>query len=401
MKKTAPIFAGLVLAILAPSATPQTLPRREEYDAASLTYAGTLPVLVLKGDLRRMGRQCGVLMRDDLRAMNEALSQRLFRDKKMRREDALREAAEFLDLFPQRYKDFLHGLAETSRLDFEDAVMLNAAELLILDSLSAPPPACSALAAWGPYTPDGALVFGRNYDLVGARAACEPFLRFLVVTVFQPEGSGNAVANIGYLGSLTTQTAMNGAGLFLDLNNGGISGGEIAFRDRIPILVSLFSFLLDASTFNQLDACFASTRPNFSYIINAADRERACSYEWPTFGLKRRSSDREGLLAATNHFVDESWGLIPPEDGPQTAFTVKRRQNLLNLAEREKGKLTPEAMMRILDTPLEKGGATFPEGTLLQVVAVPGDLVWWVKLCDRDGWQKIDLRPLLAEPGKK
>ena len=44
----------------------------------------------------------------------------------------------------------------------------------------------------------------------------------------------------------------------------------------------------------------------------------------------------------------------------------------------------------------EGGGATFPEYTIYQVVAVPADLTIWLKAHDYSGWERIELKQLFA-----
>lgn len=139
---------------------------------------------------------------------------------------------------------------------------------------------------------------------------------------------------------------------------------------------------------------------NISSIVNVADKETAYSYECPTYGAKRRSPDRQGLLAATNHFVDPFWGLPPPSNDEQNGWTIKRRDNLLALGEKHKGKIDTEKMKEVLDTRIEQGGATHSTDTIYQIIAVPADLTLWLKAPGNFDWQKVGLDRLFsgAEP---
>ena len=104
--------------------------------------------------------------------------------------------------------------------------------------------------------------------------------------------------------------------------------------------------------------------------------------------------DKDGLLAATNHFVDPSWKIPPPANDEQNAWTVKRRQNLLALAETYKGQFDIDKMKQVLDTTIDNGGATQPNETIYQIIAVPRDLILWLKAPGKFDWQKIDLSKL-------
>ena len=55
-------------------------------------------------------------------------------------------------------------------------------------------------------------------------------------------------------------------------------------------------------------------------------------------------------------------------------------------------------MTEILDTPIDKGGATWPVGekiqTVYQVIAVPQELKLWVKVPGFQDWTGVDLAPI-------
>lgn len=137
---------------------------------------------------------------------------------------------------------------------------------------------------------------------------------------------------------------------------------------------------------------------NLSSIVNVADENGSLSYECYTDGrVKGRVPDEAGLIAATNHFVDPTWGPIAPPD----ATTIARRDNLLARARESKGGIDAARMMRIFDMALldkdgnvdPQGGATV-DGTIYQVAAVPRDRTIYVKAPGVFDWQKIELRAL-------
>ncbi|MBN1289203.1 MAG: hypothetical protein JXA49_06165 [Actinobacteria bacterium] len=191
-------------------------------------------------------------------------------------------------------------------------------------------------------------------------------------------------------------SGMNAAGLFLELNNGSASDPSDFTDTRLWAPASLFSFLENAENVEQLACWFSTTNPDLAYIINAADKNTACSFEWATSGVKQRRADRAGILAATNHFVDPAWGIPLPEEDPD--FSVKRRENLLVLGEENKGRFDAEKMMEVISTPVEDGGAFRPPNlTSYEIVAVPEELKIWVRVPEVQDWVEVDLGALFSE----
>jgi len=136
------------------------------------------------------------------------------------------------------------------------------------------------------------------------------------------------------------------------------SGGGLEYTNRVPAIINLLAFLLDYSTMEQLNAAFNSTRTNFTFIINVANDNIVYSYEWPPFDVRRRTGEVEGLLVATNHFVNPAWGMtIMPNTGFKSA---ERREKLLSLGHKNKGKMNAVKMMDLLDIPIDAGAQHGP-----------------------------------------
>ncbi len=202
-------------------------------------------------------------------------------------------------------------------------------------------------------------------------------------------------AIINYAGVVYAPTGMNRDGLFLELNAGNWT---TYFPERFPIVLTIQSMLHAYSTVAQLDAPFKTVLANLSSIVNAADAKESLSYECYTDGrVKARGPDEAGLMAATNHFVESSWGEIAPPD----STTIARRDNLLARAREFKGSIDAHHMMEIFDLALldkdgkvdPQGGATV-DGTIYQVTAVPRDRILYLKAPGTFDWQKIDLKAL-------
>jgi hypothetical protein len=297
--------------------------------------------------------------------------------------------------YPQRYKEIMYGMTETSGLPLDDIRMINILELYI-PFVAMGWTGCSGFAAWGPYTSNGKLVFGRNYDY-------SPVMTdYTTVTVWNPDDGSIPVASIGYTGLIYLTTGMNREKLFLELNMGAASGGTFRRADRAIGALALLTVLQDAATPDQLSLRLQSENTDTAYVINTASPEGGVPYEWATWTLKKRTPDRDGVLVGTNHFVDPSWGLRAPEigsvDDSLNGNSVWRRENLLAFADENKGSITLEKVKAIISTPLEEGGVFLaPDTTSYQIVAVPEDLRIWVRIPQKGEWVEVDLRPLFRE----
>lgn len=364
------------------------------FEGGRLYRSGKINVPVLHGSYRQMGRQYGHLLSGELKGLYKDAVVDYFQQGKGLSDDEMNDAAMSLyRLYPQRFKEIINGMAETSGLSLRQQVMLNAIEFYGLMS------GCSGIIAWGEYTNKRPLIAGRNYDWFERYVE---FAKTLTVTVFNPD-SGIPNAIVTFAGVIYATTGLNAEGIFLELNNGLSSGGSLRYNDRVPAIVSLLASLNDSGSLDQLDAFFNTTRTEFTFIINAADKTRGVSYEWAPFEHRRRSGDTEGLLVATNHFADPSWGIVLQD---QAGFeTVRRKENLLSLGHGKKGTIDLEVMKGILDIPMDKGGATWPTDgsmrspyrTTYQIIAVPASLQLWLKVPGFQDWTEVDLRDLFKK----
>ena len=162
------------------------------------------------------------------------------------------------------------------------------------------------------------------------------------------------------------------------------SGGALWYDSRVPRGRRAFQLLLEASTLDEIESFFKTTKANFAYIVGVADGQTARCFEWPVFEVKRREShSRLGLTVLTNHFTEFSWGLPRPDD-KRFWMTRTRRQNLLTLAKHFKGSINDKVMKDIMDTRIEDLGAT-TDMTVYQLVVVPERYELWFKLPGRAG----------------
>ena len=377
-----------------------------EAEGGVLYKAGPVSVVDLHGTYRQMGRQYGALLKSDLAAMYQlAVEEKMieFYTKTLKppynyTEEAARKRMEQIaDIvyagYPWNYREIMLGIAETSGLGINRQKLLNIAELFKIMEIDVPR-VCSGMAAWGQFSGGGPLVFGRNND--DDAHIHRDMAKYVVVAVFHPDDGSIPAAIINYAGVIYAPTGINRDGLFLELNAGNWTH---YFPDRFPIVLTIQSMLHNYSTVAQLDTPFKNMLPNMSSIVNVADEWESLSYECYTDGrVKGRAPDEAGLVVATNHFVDPTWGEIAAPD----ETTIARRNNLLARGREFRGSIDADCMMKIFDMALldkngqvnPQGGATV-DGTIYQVVAIPRDRILYLKAPGVFDWQKIDLKVLL------
>jgi hypothetical protein len=351
---------------------------------------GNFLVLDLRGTWRDMGRQYGELAGESLRGMYDRAVEGYLVGRSGKSRDEIEETAESFHVnYPHKLKEVIAGVSETSGLDLGKALALNAVEVLVAGDLWSRNH-CSGIAAWGEYS-SGALIYGRNYDYFDWFGELG---EHVVVAAYHPADGSLAVATVGYAGQIYMATGINERGIFLELNNGEPSGGALQYHNRVPAVAELFMFLLDSPNLDQLESFFHSTRSNFAYVIGTADDQTSRCFEWPVFDVKRRMSVRRpGLMVATNHFTEPSWGLPKPDDKKFSA-TRTRRQNLLTLAEHFKGSIDMPRMKKILDTRIEDLGAT-TDNTVYQVIAEPSSMTLSLKVPRFTDWTDIPIGDFL------
>lgn len=355
----------------------------ETFEGGRKAGRGSVKVVDLSGTWLEMGRQYGALMRKEL---DEVL---LFVNSVIEyNEGNAQKAGDIVRTqalqTPWRIGQFFEGVAQTSGLTAEQVQLVNAVERI--GGL----PKCSAVMAWGDYAAD-ALIVGRNYDYSeGFRLLKDD----VVITVYHPADGALATATVGYAGEIYAVNGLNEAGLFLELNNGKPSADIKSPATRVTGTTMLFEALFEADALEDMDLFFDTVNCSSSYIINVADAASARSYEWCPVGVKRGDDLPEGLLVSTNYFVNPDWLFKTPSDAASWQG-LTRRANLIALCEASKGDITAERMMRIIETPIEDGGAA-DALTVYQLVAVPESRTIWLRVIGGSDWTAVDLGSFFA-----
>lgn len=343
-------------------------------------------VLVLEGSWKEMGRQYGYLIRPEMYAFYEmVITDKLLADG-VDYADITELSEYFYNMQFPYVKELLDGISETSGFSLEKVKIISS--LIHIEDLDI---GCSSLAVWDEYTSGNEAVVGRNWDLGGD---LPKYKKFLTAVVYKPTDGKNSVVDINFAGIISMQTGMNNKGIFLDLQNGQRSDTNI-IDDRIMPTYFLFDLMLNSSTPEDVDTKMLNpdNLPQLSLIINVTLPQEDVVFEWATYDVKKRSG--QGVIASSNHFIDSSWVNLPEiPDGWAGDLSKERLANLLSLADSYKGSINENTMMDIFDVLYYDGGATLPQYTIYQTVAVPAKKTIWIKTPGISGWEKIDLRQI-------
>lgn len=391
----------------------QNLAFKKMFENGKLYESGKINVVVLKGNYYEMGRQYGELLKDEIREFYEATIEGKIINNNLSTFEQLKGFIGKMAWsgYPQRQKEIFRGMSQTSGLSVEQVVLLDQNVTIVHILMGAPGTpqaldACSFIAAWADYTKDGKVVCGRNLDWL---PALKDYARYLTVVVFNPTDGSNSVATVIYAGMVGIISGINDKGLFVEMNDGTATMGNVGYANRAACFTEMLNFLLDADTMDCLDTMINSTRTNCPIILNVADADVSYSYESAPHDTRRRSANPPGLLASTNQYLLPSWGTIPM---PDLALSLERYHNLMVLGNKYKGTIDVEVMKKIMDAPLfeEDGslgvGATmfyrhikgnFKYPTVHQIITSPANKKIWVKVPEYNDWTPVDLELLFSK----
>lgn len=352
---------------------------------------GKISVLELCGDYREMGRQYGRLFKDKIVKFYETAIEGYFiRRSNMPYLKLLAISRLIFRRYGPKIKEMFSGISETSGVSLNSIIMLdqiNTFEFMRNQDVGR----CSDMAVWGDHTEDGALVFGRNFD---QPEYFKKFNDFLTLTIFSPD-DGIPAASIGYAGQIGVSSAINARGVFIANNEAPTEKSDEIDINTPSVLILELEFLMRSSSLDDLDRLIKGAKANCPIIVSAGDGKTSLTYEWTASEIKVRSEDKRGILVTTNHFAHPSWkrSAILPD---AYVKTLARRANLLSLGEKYKGKFNIRKMKDVLDTTMDKGGATHLNQTTFQMVLAPDKLQMHLKVPDFQDWTEIDLKTPLT-----
>lgn len=377
----------------------------KKFEGGELYKQSGINIITLSGSFRQMGREYGALLGDQIEKLYQDALIKPFVHKKIFKEKELLDGckASFQNQ-PKRQKELLTGISETSGLSLEkvmcasdpDAIMM-IARLEMAGNINS----CTSGAVWGKYTADGKTLTVRNFDFPS-------FFRdlaknYATIVIFKPTDGSNALAGVGFAGSITFGDMMNDKGLYVEANNGADSAGLVLFANRIVQTSQITNLLFETDNPEQFDVFINSNRPSYSTIYLVADPISARYYELASWDVKKRESDGKSAIVQANQFKSSSWGIVALQS-PAAWFSSLRESNLANLIT-AKTQATPKDLMKTLDVTLYnekdwtmgKGAAVIKknpkddEVTVWQVVTKPSERKLWLRLPTITDWILFDL----------
>ena len=207
------------------------------------------------------------------------------------------------------------------------------------------------------------------------------------------------MAYVGFAGGIYCLTGINSHGIFISSDAGWLSDPRTS--SGAP-QCGHFDVLLNSRPTDAENYFFDPAHfPHRATVTAIADASETRVLERAIDAVKVRTGS--GMIVATNHFVDSSWGLASPPAGAAGWWTLQRYENLTWLAGNYSGTIDATRMRSIFDIPLSQGGATMTPvavnqmSTIYQVVAVPAQLAIWVKTPGNSDWQLVDLSTLFQQ----
>ena len=220
-----------------------------------------VPLVIVRGDAREMGRCMGVLMQQDARQLIGAMTQQLGaagpRYSKQNLDAAWHAVSPHIS---EQWKEQLRGLAEGSGIDHRE--LIRAHMIPVVGDYS-----CSGAVIWGEATADGRMYAFRNLDY-----ALDMHMQDLPAVVVCIPADGLPHVNPTFAGFIGVQTGMNQKGLVLT-EMGDSPGRDYPFDlDGVPFFTLFSDMLYRADT---MEAALAMIRraqriKKYHYVIGCA-----------------------------------------------------------------------------------------------------------------------------------
>lgn len=361
------------------------------------TFGKAIPVLVLSGHYRDMGYQYGQVLQKTLQRNLKTLI-KFYTQQGLTHSQLIQQANLFYQRTPFPYQHFLQGEARGAQLHLNDVKILEAM-LTLREALPHKKPVRCAFIFLPPVdTKTGAALIGRNFDY---DVPFDRIAKTVVVTILHAQNTV-PTAMIGMAGEIYCASCVNQNGLFMEVNSGSPSGGKKIRADyHRNLLASLLTISQHATSLRQINAYFKTVQPDYSLIINAANKNRVETVEFSTqLGMKFYEPSIKTPFVSTNFYLNPAWKkLIPAPTDKITWMGVTRRNHLLQLLRHKT--LTVSQFKKIMSTPLMLGGA-FWNATIYQLILDESNLSLYIKIPARSNqWTKVSLGKFLNHVNKK
>lgn len=286
-----------------------------------------MPVLVLRGSHRERGIDLGFLAAKDIldlldRAFIPLLNIKLKDPQAWDKQAAIQTKF----IWPERYKAELEGMLAGIREALPDPAQRNLASLsreITLGDLyflnciyDIKAYSCSSFSAWGPLTPDGETITGRNFDSpkLGKFDYSKAF--FLVAAAPSEKGL-KATLDIRTPGFLGANTVLNEDGVFASIHEANDLGGDRTegWTPRILCFRNAIETARREQAVADMAAELRKSPVRVGSILMVSDpapkakADAAGVLEWDGGAqdrgvtVREASADAQDMLACANHFL--------------------------------------------------------------------------------------------------
>lgn len=177
-----------------------------------------------------MGYNYGLALKQQLTSIKQILIDHYVTKRGVPYSNLLATAISWHDRYPYHFTQFLKGISKGSGLSMDDVQLINAMvsyhftfeDIYAPDKLIRHSGGCAFLFVPPNLTSTGSGLVGRNYDF--PKPFVDQIAKYLTVTILV-EPDLIPTAFISNAGEIYCENCLNSAGLFLELNNGGPSGG--------------------------------------------------------------------------------------------------------------------------------------------------------------------------------
>lgn len=348
------------------------------YGAGKLFIKDKTHILELHGSFKQMGLQYGNLQKDRINDFYDDIV-KVYSEMGLIKDfdKFIMSSVTRIDSYSDDMKEFISGISEGSGIEYHKIAAINSLMELIETG-------CSCIIAKEGFSKSGKTIMGRNFDYP---SFFSKFNKYLDVVILNPENAKNSIMMPTYTGQISAPQIFNSSGLALEVNNGIINDRPKGYNDPVTFLEPL----LKNTDLKSLKKDLKKMKAKSPIIFNVMDNNNSKTFEYTQDKVKTTSGAIKGLLVSTNNFINSAWSKAIAVLKFDTTLSAQRRANLINLAVGSKKNIDANKMMEILDTPLEKGGATFPHATIYQFVYEPDQQKLFIKSSGYQNWNEISL----------
>jgi isopenicillin-N N-acyltransferase like protein len=377
MRRIARYFVPLILLVLArslPGAEPRAF-REGRFEQGELKYIHDVPVLLVQGTPKEIGRQKAALTGD---VVKTAAGYPRMLLKMLHAEGAWQKCAAsgtaLMEHAPRDCRDEMDAFCKAAKLDQETGVMINTFPDTYRGWLG-----CSSLMVLPEKSATREVLFGRNLDFYPVASLDKLGL----VTVYRPKGK-HAFATIGFPGLLGCLSGMNDAGLAVAVHEVFLShdGASMLNTKAMPYAICFRRILEECDSVATAEKLLRSGERSTLLNLAICDRRDCGVLEMtPKSVILRRHEN--GICACANDFRSKEL----------TTLALSARYNQLSHAGRI-DKIGLEDVAKALDA-VNQGGRT-----MQTMIFEPGPLVLHVSLgpppASKRVLHDVPLAPLFA-----